>query len=314
MRIRAARVQTRRANSNMHSSDLPARDRQKGPTVKTHIDSIRPSVDTFTVRPCRPLQAFTLIELLVVIAIISIIAAILFPVFASAREKARQISCASNLHQIGLATLQYVQDYDEMTFPYEAGGTASGEYFGWWGSLDPSGAYHLDQHGLLQPYMKNTPIEACPSLDPAVSTNIGRTGYGYNAQYLAPYVSSGCVNEQYGVCLDGFGNYEDSGVAIAKIQDPTDTVLMADSAEISFTTGKLIADPYLDPPSAQFPNFHGLHTGQGNVLWLDGHVEIFRPVYGSGSSYTGDRPLNLGDIAPNGNLAIDAYFDGTGNS
>jgi prepilin-type N-terminal cleavage/methylation domain-containing protein len=61
-------------------------------------------------------SGFTLIELLVVIAIIAILAAILFPVFAQAREKARSISCLSNLKQSGLATLMYVQDYDE-TFP-----------------------------------------------------------------------------------------------------------------------------------------------------------------------------------------------------
>src|SRR5471032_1907295 len=59
-------------------------------------------------------KAFTLIELLVVIAIIAILAAILFPVFAKAREKARQSTCASNEKQLGLAILQYVQDYDEL--------------------------------------------------------------------------------------------------------------------------------------------------------------------------------------------------------
>src|SRR5436305_5617690 len=63
-------------------------------------------------------KAFTLIELLVVIAIIAILAAILFPVFAKAREKARQASCLSNLKQIGLATMQYVQDYDETYYPH----------------------------------------------------------------------------------------------------------------------------------------------------------------------------------------------------
>lgn len=77
-------------------------------------------VRTFEAGPRRiPRRGFTLIELLVVIAIIALLAAILFPVFARARENARRASCQSNLKQIGLSVVQYTQDYDE-TFPLQA--------------------------------------------------------------------------------------------------------------------------------------------------------------------------------------------------
>ncbi len=89
---------------------------------------------------------FTLIELLVVIGIIAILAAILFPVFAQAREKARQTACMSNLRQVGLATLQYAQDYDEVMVGTELG--ENPEYF--WGEM-------------LEPYMKSRQILTCPS-------------------------------------------------------------------------------------------------------------------------------------------------------
>ena len=99
-----------------------------------------------TMRSGRPGIGFTLIELLVVIAIIAILAAILFPVFARAREKARQTSCLSNLKQIGLATMMYVQDYDGR-FPGHTGG--------------PTSAY--DWPVMLLPYCKNAQIFECPT-------------------------------------------------------------------------------------------------------------------------------------------------------
>jgi len=91
-------------------------------------------------------RGFTLIELLVVIAIIAILAAILFPVFAKAREKARQTTCASNLKQIALGNLMYANDYDERFMPF-CGDSAS-----WCKS--PPGCFYTA--GYLQPYIKNT--------------------------------------------------------------------------------------------------------------------------------------------------------------
>ena len=113
------------------------------------------------IRPLRPSQptgastlnksAFTLIELLVVIAIIAILAAILFPVFATARDKARQASCISNVKQISLGILMYAQDYDEI-FPLEANETGSDKYI-----------YDYTWVNYTQPYVKNLQVFICPS-------------------------------------------------------------------------------------------------------------------------------------------------------
>ena len=111
-------------------------------------------------------RAFTLIELLVVIAIIAILAAILFPVFAKAREAARATACKSNLRQMGTAIAMYVQDFDEQWFP--AGGCAvtgsdaiQGAVLGTWSSGTPMYAYWS---ATVQPYVKNEKIFWCPSV------------------------------------------------------------------------------------------------------------------------------------------------------
>src|SRR5579862_1239618 len=101
-------------------------------------------------------RAFTLIELLVVIAIIAILAAILFPVFAQAREKARAISCLSNTKQLGLAVMMYVQDYDE-TYPLTAFWNDVGGTPGFAANF-----YLWSSQRCTQPYIKNTDIYKCP--------------------------------------------------------------------------------------------------------------------------------------------------------
>src|ERR671937_745362 len=99
-------------------------------------------------------SAFTLIELLVVIAIIAILAAILFPVFAQAREKARQTTCVSNMKQLGLGIVMYAQDYDD-AMPYGYMYSADRKTLWWW-------------QDSIRPYVKNEAVYTCPSASPHV--------------------------------------------------------------------------------------------------------------------------------------------------
>ncbi|CUU36883.1 MAG: prepilin-type N-terminal cleavage/methylation domain-containing protein [Armatimonadetes bacterium] len=120
-------------------------------------------------------KGFTLIELLVVIAIIAILAAILFPVFAQTREKARQTMCLSNSRQMGLAVQMYVQDYDE---------ALPSVRMMWQGIPTPQS--WLDQ---IQPYVKDTLLRRCPSDNSPAwndTQNPRMTSYGFNA-YLDPF-------------------------------------------------------------------------------------------------------------------------------
>ena len=116
-------------------------------------------------------SGFTLIELLVVIAIIAILAAILFPVFAKAREKARQTSCLSNVKQIGLAVRMYVQDYDERFPNARIAGAIPGDYGASIPYMLPVERTFQGWPTLVMPYIKNNQICWCPSdtNDPSTS-------------------------------------------------------------------------------------------------------------------------------------------------
>jgi len=212
-------------------------------------------------------RAFTLIELLVVIAIIAILAAILFPVFARAREKARQTSCASNVKNLGTAILMYTQDYDEM-FPPGAYATATGAVM--W-------------HDLTDPYAKNTGIWHCPSspLRRADTTGNITTHFAYNARYLAGMDYS----------------FQQNPVSLAAVQSPTETVMLTDAVSSvppgwCGDDGKFLLLPG-DPNMDCWGRPAYLHTEGANVLWVDGHVRWQRPTQFYVNQMPPDRYLDL---------------------
>ncbi len=163
----------------------------------------------------RTRPGFTLIELLVVIAIIAILTAILFPVFAQAREKARQTSCLANMRQVGLAVQIYAQDYDDALVHTELGGDVDDAHEYYWGDM-------------LQPYLKNWQILVCPSASQKITFKTGATTYSQQWSYnygINDIIAADCTDADNPACR----HIGIAGQALAAVASPASTILITDN-------------------------------------------------------------------------------------
>ena len=219
-------------------------------------------------------SAFTLIELLVVIAIIAILAAILFPVFARARENARRSSCQSNLKQISLGLLQYRQDYDERFAPASVAAPGVG-----WANI-------------MQPYVKSIQILQCPSNSNPPNDNPLAEPFG------GGYGNSSFTDYSYNSLLaPGDPNI---GISESTVNQPVLTIMLVDGTPynasgsipynngnqcvgiIGFQTGAgVCGDGALNRTEAT------RHLEGGNYAFVDGHVKFQKPtqVYGAATPF-----------------------------
>jgi prepilin-type N-terminal cleavage/methylation domain-containing protein/prepilin-type processing-associated H-X9-DG protein len=201
-------------------------------------------------------KGFTLIELLVVIAIIAILAAILFPVFAQAREKARQSACLSNVKEISLAIHMYAQDYDETLCRY----------------YQSSNYYMPDE--VLDPYIKNFEIWVCPSrstfLHSTCGTHPPETVRGLRTNRPFSYAYNN-FTESYGEVngIAGSQYLGASGRALAYIFHPAETILIGDGVCERFW-GVPFVDRFNNPDS--YPTYPK-HSDGSNFGYADGHAK-----------------------------------------
>ncbi len=216
-------------------------------------------------------KGFTLIELLVVIAIIAILAAILFPVFARAREKARQSSCLNNVKELALGVLMYAQDYDEKLPLSEMIQSASHPrpFFG------GSSTFHL-WPDLVFPYVKNRQVFCCPSRADA------RYGlaYGFN-RYLGYYNASDRFGPAY------------QGTKLGIINYPAETLLLADADcnPECYSCYVWRIDGGCCPHHAHF--IPARHNGGANMGFADGHAKWHQVHIDPNPACEGSVPITM---------------------
>jgi prepilin-type N-terminal cleavage/methylation domain-containing protein/prepilin-type processing-associated H-X9-DG protein len=218
---------------------------------------------------------FTLIELLVVIAIIAILAAILFPVFARARENARRTSCLSNLKQIGLGMMQYVQDYDERYAPAFSWDSSSGAP----NALDtdvshPSGYFTINNASVVGhykswmdavfPYVKSTQIFVCPSVSNASPPAQIISNYGYSSAFGGYYSDAQLYNSSAALWTP---------IAAAQIGRAAEIIMIMDLNNTWTSTHASPVNLSSWAASASTQSIVAPHLEGGNATYADGHAK-----------------------------------------
>ncbi len=221
-------------------------------------------------------RAFTLIELLVVIAIISILAAILFPVFARARENARRVSCASNLKQLALALRQYTQDYDERLPYYHPTAEGGG---GTWHQPNIAGAYFKSRQILRCPNV-HTPAYAALNVGSYVETTYAMPGQDTGAGRSLIYSRTGCH--------------------LAQVQQPSTTWLLLESRDghegnfnnYGYGWAQVRVENQSTPLGVAGVQYFRskAHQEGSNIAFVDGHVKWYKSGNYAGLTWTLNRP------------------------
>jgi prepilin-type N-terminal cleavage/methylation domain-containing protein/prepilin-type processing-associated H-X9-DG protein len=227
----------------------------------------------------RPRTGFTLIELLVVIAIISIIAAILFPVFARARENARKASCQSNLKQVGLGFAMYIQDYDER-FPNRL---TTSQTTTW--------------RSNLQPYIKSTQVFKCPSnSDDALDIA------GVSGNYAVNNANAHFGNE----------SGDPTAFPVASVENTAQKLLVVEHSG-PYTDYASNWTTWLSTTATWVSSGWAGHNGMWNVLFVDGHVKSMKPSATATPynmwEYNNDTPTNSPVPYISGTAALTAKYN-----